>query len=682
VDIDRDRDTDIIVLNESPPHEVYLNDRLWAYHPAPGFDEFRETTAAAGLAADLDGDGLPEIYTLSREGRLLRWSRGATEHFEARPVALEVSPSSSWRALAAVDANGDGRPELISAGSDQWGIAGPAGRFRATLPKGRALRGLAPALLDVAQGPAMIGLQEDGALVLWQPGPGRYPYMGVNLSGREDKAQSMRSNASGIGARLALRVGSRWTLTGSPAPFSGPGQSLQPLAFGLGGASRADFLAIDWSDGVYQTELDLPAGELVGVQETQRQLSSCPVLFAWDGAGYRFVSDLLGVGGVGYALGPPGEYAKPRPWENLLLPPDLLQPREGRYLLKLTEPMEEAAYLDSARLAAYDLPPGWQMVLDERMGISGPEPTGEPRFYRRELLPVRGHNERGQTVTTAITAVDGRAAPPGPLDVRFIGRLEGEHSLTLIFSEPLDAQPGTPLLVVDGWVEYPYSQTSFAAWQADAGFQAPTLEAMGKDGGWRTMLPNFGYPAGMPRRMSVPLQDLPPDTRRLRLRTNQQIYWDRVAVAFAESPPEVRHHRFPLRHARVAKTGFPKRTTHAQHRPDYDYAARSPFWDARYLAGFYTTLGVGIDALVSETDDALAIIGSGEEIHLEFAARADPLPPGWTRRFVLETNGWTKDMDLFTRDAENLAPIPNNGRPAGPVARLHARYNRRYQDGR
>ena len=206
VDIDRDRDTDIIVLNESPPHEVYLNDRLWAYHPAPGFDEFRGTRAATGLAADLDGDGLPEIYTLSREGRLLRWTRGAAEHFEARPVALEVSPSSSWRALAVVDANGDGRLELISAGSDQWGIAGPAGQFQATLPKGRALRGLTPALLDVAQGPAMIGLQEDGALAFWAPGPGRYPYLGVSLSGREDKAQSMRSNASGIGARLALRV--------------------------------------------------------------------------------------------------------------------------------------------------------------------------------------------------------------------------------------------------------------------------------------------------------------------------------------------------------------------------------------------------------------------------------------------------------------------------------------------
>ena len=377
-----------------------------------------------------------------------------------------------------------------------------------------------------------------------------------------------------------------------------------------------------------------------------------------------------------------GSMPEPRPWENLLLPADLLQPREGRYLLKLTEPMEEAAYLDSARLAAYDLPPGWQMVLDERMGISGPEPTGEPRFYRRELSPVRAHNERGQTVTTAIAGCRRAGRPAGPTGCTlYRAARRGTQPHPDFFGTPGRSAGHAPAGC--GWLGgVPLLADQLCGLAGGRGFQAPTLEAMGRDGRWRTLLPNFGYPAGMPRRMSVPLQDLPPGTRRLRLRTNQQIYWDRVAVAFAESPPAVRRHRFPLRHARVAKSGFPKRTTHAQHRPDYDYAARSPFWDARYMAGFYTALGGGVDALVSETDDAVAIIGSGEEIHLEFAAGADPLPPGWTRRFVLETNGWTKDMDLFTRDGENLEPIPSNGRPSAPVARLHARFNRRYQDGR
>ena len=115
------------------------------------------------------------------------------------------------------------------------------------------------------------------------------------------------------------------------------------------------------------------------------------MLFAWDGERYAFVTDLLGVGGIGYAVGP-GEYAEPRPWENLLLPRGRCCSRATDALeLKLGEPMEEACYLDAARLVAYDLPPGWQLVLDERMGIAGPEPTGRAR-----LLPPRDAARAGR----------------------------------------------------------------------------------------------------------------------------------------------------------------------------------------------------------------------------------------------------------------------------------------------
>lgn len=49
---------------------------------------------------------------------------------------------------------------------------------------------------------------------------------------------------------------------------------------------------------------------------------------------------------------------------------------------------------------------------------------------------------------------------------------------------------------------------------------------------------------------------------------------------------------------------------------------------------------------------------------------------------MLETNGWAKDRDLFTRDGETVAPLPTSGKPRGPVDELHARYNTRFQDGR
>jgi len=215
----------------------------------------------------------------------------------------------------------------------------------------------------------------------------------------------------------------------------------------------------------------------------------------------------------------------------------------------------------------------------------------------------------------------------------------------------------------------------FAAWQARAAFHAPTLEAQGADGKWRVLLPEFGYPAGMPRTIAVPLPRLPKGTRTLRLRTNQQIYWDRIGVAWAENAPAVKR-TLPLARARVQQSGFPRRSTGPQQQPDYDYERRLPLWDTRVQAGRYTEFGPA-EALIAEPDDAFAIIGAGEEIHVEFAGELALPTPGWTRRFVLETHGWAKDMDLYTRDRDTLAPLPSRGAASAAREELSRRFNRR-----
>jgi hypothetical protein len=270
------------------------------------------------------------------------------------------------------------------------------------------------------------------------------------------------------------------------------------VAVGLGGAPRADLVSLLWSDGVLQSELALEAGRVHLFEETQRQLSSCPVLFAHDGSAMRFVTDILGVGGIGF-FERPGVYSPPFPDESVLLPERALAPAGGRMQLVIGEPMEEVAYFDRFELVAWDLPPGWQLALDERKAIASPPPTGAPLFYREERLPVRATNDRGHDVREQVVAADLRAAPPGAPDPRFIG-MTAPHQLTLEFDRPLDDGPGRPVLVLDGWIEYPYAQTVFAAWQANAPFAAPTLEARDRTGRWRAIAPEFGYPAGMPRR--------------------------------------------------------------------------------------------------------------------------------------------------------------------------------------
>jgi tetratricopeptide (TPR) repeat protein len=689
-DIDGDRDVDIVVLEERPPHEVLVNDRLWQYREGQGFDALRASDALAGVAGDVDADGRTEIYLLTRAGAIERWRRGEDGAWTADvPYESGAAPADDAQ-LALQDFDGDGRAELLVANGAGWRVLafGDDGTLTPVFEGRGGEGGALPILLDAAHGPAVATLttSDSPGIGLWPPGSGRDPFAAFVFSGRQAQAESMRSNASGIGTRVALRNGARWTIVSTYDAHSGPGQSLQPLALGLAGSARADYIAVDWSDGVFQTELDLEAGQRHRIEETQRQIGSCPVLFAWDGARYAFVSDLLGVGGIGFFV-EPGVYGEPRPWERFLLPEDSLAPRDGRFVLKLMEPMEEVAYLDSARLIAYDVPPGWSFVLDERFAVDGAQPTGEPLFYRRSVAPVRAVNDRGEDVLASIAEADRQAAPPGEVDARFVGMLAHEHVLELDFAASLDAQPGRPVLAADGWIEYPYSQTVFAAWQAGLRYEAPTLEAAGADGTWRTVAEHFGYPAGMPREMALPLDELPPGTMRLRLRTNMQIYWDRLRIVYAE--PERQHRVLPFETiapvaATLARTGFPRRTTGPQQLPGYDYGVRADFADMRYPEGDYTAFGPVLP-LVAQEDDALLIIGPGEEAQLEFDAPADAPEGGWQRRYVLDVRGYAKDMDLYTRDGETVGPLPVR-LPSAQSARsrdaLHATYHVRHEQGR
>jgi hypothetical protein len=61
---------------------------------------------------------------------------------------------------------------------------------------------------------------------------------------------------------------------------------------------------------------------------------------------------------------------------------------------------------------------------------------------------------------------------------------------------------------------------------------------------------------------------------------------------------------------------------------------------------------------VGAGDGGCVVFGPGEQVSLDFASPTQAVPPGATRRYILETRGWCKDMDLFTRDGETIAPLP------------------------
>jgi hypothetical protein len=180
--------------------------------------------------------------------------------------------------------------------------------------------------------------------------------------------------------------------------------------------------------------------------------------------------------------------------------------------------------------------------------------------------------------------------------------------------------------------------------------------------------------------MALPLPALPEGARALRITTNQEIYWDRLAVVYEEECDRVVRRDLPLEEARVEQVGFPRRSDGDQRLPGYDYSHRAPLWDTRVPEGFYTRLGP-VDALLEGRDGASAIFGPGEGVHLEFGSPGGPPAEGWTRRLALEVFGWCKDMDLFTNTGDTVEPLPLPPGIEDPGP-LHRERNTRYLFGR
>ena len=99
------------------------------------------------------------------------------------------------------------------------------------------------------------------------------------------------------------------------------------------------------------------------------------------------------------------------------------------------------------------------------------------------------------------------------------------------------------------------------------------------------------------------------------------------------------------------------------------------------MEGAYSQIG-DVLPLVSENDNALAIIGAGEGVELKFKDNLPKLNDGFQRHFILKFKGWAKDMDIMTRDGDTLEPLPFNDEVSKEAHKLNQDYNTRFQAGR
>ncbi len=105
--------------------------------------------------------------------------------------------------------------------------------------------------------------------------------------------------------------------------------------------------------------------------------------------------------------------------------------------------------------------------------------------------------------------------------------------------------------------------------------------------------------------------------------------------------------------------GYPREYSPDGNDPtQYDYHRLDHGVPFKNLSGDYTAFG-DVRELLGTVDDDFVILGRGEEIALEFdASTLPPLPEGWERLIVLRSDGYCKDMDLYTAYPDTVAPLP------------------------
>jgi hypothetical protein len=89
------------------------------------------------------------------------------------------------------------------------------------------------------------------------------------------------------------------------------------------------------------------------------------------------------------------------------------------------------------------------------------------------------------------------------------------------------------------------------------------------------------------------------------------------------------------------------------------------------MAGAYTRFG-DVRDLLTATDDRFVTMAVGDEVALAFDATAlPPVAPGHVRTYVLSSNGFCKDMDLYGAEPDTVGPVPYHAMGSYPPPAPH-----------
>jgi tetratricopeptide (TPR) repeat protein len=707
LDIDNDRDLDLVLTADQTSPVALLNDRLGQFHEV-ALKAANSNAALSGIVAtDFDADGRTDLIAASAKVQVLAW-RNTTETgaaAQAEPT-FELWPINAvnWRSVQAIDLDLDGSPDLLGLPADSGKPGVPllpswarneGNRYRTkTFSLGLAtpgVEGLTAVDLIGDALPEVLVIQPGEAPALARNRGNGQRWLALELGGHwRVKPELMRTNSHAIGTRVLVEGQGIRVFYDHTTQESGLAQSIAPVVIGLGATEQAELVRLRWPDGVMQCELNVAANQKLSLAENNRKTGSCPVLFTWNGRRFVCIGDFLGGGGLGYLVAP-GVYSQPDRDEAIAVTADQLQPSAGVFRLSVTEPMDEVAYLDRLTLDVVDRPPGVAVTPDERFAPEGPRPTGTLVAWRDRIEPVRATDLEGHDMTETLRHWDRRTVDTFRKRDGWIGYAE-EHGIILDFDDRLSRLGPFDQLVLclAGWVEYPYSQTNYAAATAGVLLRPPAIERRRDDGRWETIEPHAGYPAGMPRLMTIDLTGKLTGPRCvLRIKTNMECYYDQAFVVKGDKAAKgsLRVASLPVARAALGYRGYTREISPDGEQPlvyDYDYVDPAPL--ARF-SGKLTRYG-DVARLLHADDDRFCVVGPGDEVKVEFsAADLPPLPTGWTRSYVVRGIGYCKDADPFTATSDSIEPLPWRGMPEFPFGpgvmrphdAAHESYLRLYQ---
>ena len=662
VDIDADGDPDAALIDDQSKLRFFANERS---------GQFKERVVPANLASvraigvgDINNDGVLDLVVLGTDGIIVRvsdksdgqtWDTAEVVRITSDPKFLE---GGSRLRVADLDNNGGLDLLLVSTASPASGSA-PGALVWLSNENGSLSLSVQP--VDIPLAPALAFDTAD------LNGDGRLDLLGLSLDGqpkelinhgtknyhwqaiRPRAAQAsgdQRINSFGIGGGVEIRAG----LLVQKQLVTGP-----VVHFGLGDQTGADVVRIVWPNGAMRAEFETKADQTILAE--QRLKGSCPFLFAYNGKEMKFVKDAVPwSSAIGLRINTLGTARVEATEEWYKIGANELAPRDGYYDLRITAELWETYYYDQLALMTVDHPTGTDVFVDERFVI----PPAKLAITTVATPHKIAHavDDDGNDVTDIVRALDDKY-----LDNFGRGRYQGvtrDHYVEVDLGE--DAPQEGPLwLIARGWMHPTDSSINVAISQGQEVHPQPlSMEVPDGKGGWVVAKPNLGFPAG---RKKICLFDLasvfrPGTPRRLRLRTNLEIFWDSIEWAKGLPDSQLKTIRSNPATADLHYRGYSvinKADASSPEVPDYNQISSSKqVW--RDLIGYYTRFG-DVRELLEKIDDRYVIMNAGDEMTFRFPAQP-AASAGWVRDYIIIGDGWIKDGDYNSTFSKTVLPLP------------------------